>query len=46
MKMVAKIFDVNKDGFIDCYEFTSALHPSRDILCRAASVDQIQEEVW
>lgn len=45
MKAVAKIFDVNRDGFIDYYEFISALHPSRDILHRAANVDHIQEEV-
>ncbi|XP_032078255.1 microtubule-actin cross-linking factor 1-like [Thamnophis elegans] len=45
MKAVAKIFDVNRDGFIDYYEFISALHPSRDILHRVANVDHIQEEV-
>lgn len=42
---MAKIFDVNRDGFIDYYEFISALHPSRDILHRAANVSHIQEEV-
>uniref|UniRef100_A0A8C6XJE6 EF-hand domain-containing protein n=1 Tax=Naja naja TaxID=35670 RepID=A0A8C6XJE6_NAJNA len=45
MKAVAKIFDVNRDGFIDYYEFIRALHPSRDVLQRAANVDHIQEEV-
>ncbi|XP_025031772.1 microtubule-actin cross-linking factor 1 [Python bivittatus] len=45
MKAVAKIFDTNRDGFIDYYEFISALHPTRDILRQAANVDQIQEEV-
>lgn len=46
MKAVAKIFDVNRDGFIDYYEFISTLHPCRDSLHRAANVDHIQEEVW
>lgn len=45
MKAVAKIFDVNRDGFIDYCEFVSALHPGREILHRAANVDHIQEEV-
>ncbi|XP_058035026.1 microtubule-actin cross-linking factor 1, isoforms 6/7-like [Ahaetulla prasina] len=45
MKAVAKIFDVNRDGFIDYYEFISALHPSRDILHRVANMEHIQEEV-
>ncbi|KAJ7338283.1 hypothetical protein JRQ81_011048 [Phrynocephalus forsythii] len=45
MKAVAKIFDLNRDGFIDYYEFVSALHPSRDVLRRAADADQIQDEV-
>ncbi|XP_033011905.1 microtubule-actin cross-linking factor 1, isoforms 1/2/3/5-like isoform X2 [Lacerta agilis] len=45
MSAVAGIFDLNRDGFIDYYEFVSALHPSRDILRRAADADQIQDEV-
>ncbi|KAM3841399.1 microtubule-actin cross-linking factor 1, isoforms 6/7-like [Vipera latastei] len=45
MKAVAKIFDVNRDGFIDYYEFISTLHPCRESLHRAANVDHIQEEV-
>ncbi|XP_029140210.1 epiplakin [Protobothrops mucrosquamatus] len=45
MKAVAKVFDVNRDGFIDYCAFISALHPSREILHRAANVDHIQEEV-
>ncbi|XP_042319591.1 microtubule-actin cross-linking factor 1, isoforms 1/2/3/5-like isoform X2 [Sceloporus undulatus] len=45
MNAVAKIFDMNRDGFIDYYEFVSALHPSRDMLHRAADADQIQDEV-
>ncbi|XP_061463251.1 microtubule-actin cross-linking factor 1, isoforms 6/7-like [Rhineura floridana] len=45
MGAVANIFDTNRDGFIDYYEFVSALHPSRDTLRRAADADQIQDEV-
>ncbi|KAH0617298.1 hypothetical protein JD844_015334, partial [Phrynosoma platyrhinos] len=45
MNAVANIFDMNRDGFIDYYEFVSALHPSRDVLHRAADADQIQDEV-
>ncbi|XP_076827738.1 microtubule-actin cross-linking factor 1, isoforms 6/7 [Brachyhypopomus gauderio] len=45
MTAVANIFDVNGDGFIDYYEFVSALHPSRDPYRRAIDVDQINEEV-
>ncbi|XP_050795246.1 microtubule-actin cross-linking factor 1, isoforms 6/7-like isoform X3 [Gopherus flavomarginatus] len=45
MSAVASIFDVNSDGFIDYYEFVSALQPSRDPLRRVADADQIQDEV-
>ncbi|KAL8181397.1 UNVERIFIED_CONTAM: hypothetical protein K2H54_000953 [Gekko kuhli] len=45
MSAVASIFDLNGDGYIDYYEFISALHPSRDVLRRNADVDQIQDEV-
>ncbi|XP_075440343.1 microtubule-actin cross-linking factor 1, isoforms 6/7-like [Ascaphus truei] len=45
MNAVANIFDINGDGFIDYYEFVSALHPTRDPLRRCADADQIQEEV-
>ncbi|KAM6282659.1 microtubule-actin cross-linking factor 1, isoforms 6/7-like [Porphyrio hochstetteri] len=45
MAAVASIFDTNGDGFIDYYEFVSALHPSRDPLRRAADADRIQDEV-
>ncbi|XP_058251804.1 microtubule-actin cross-linking factor 1, isoforms 6/7 isoform X1 [Hemibagrus wyckioides] len=45
MTAVANIFDVNGDGFIDYYEFVSALHPSRDPYRRTVDVDQINEEV-
>ncbi|CAM5087884.1 unnamed protein product [Eretmochelys imbricata] len=45
MSAVASIFDMNSDGFIDYYEFVSALHPSRDPLRRVADADQIQDEV-
>ncbi|XP_077208971.1 LOW QUALITY PROTEIN: plectin-like [Paroedura picta] len=45
MSAVASIFDLNGDGYIDYYEFVSALHPSRDVLRRSADADQIQEEV-
>ncbi|KAM9488562.1 microtubule-actin cross-linking factor 1, isoforms 6/7 [Clarias gariepinus] len=45
MRAVANIFDVNGDGFIDYYEFVSALHPSRDPYRRTIDVDQINEEV-
>ncbi|XP_062987463.1 microtubule-actin cross-linking factor 1, isoforms 6/7-like [Elgaria multicarinata webbii] len=45
MSAVASIFDTNRDGFIDYYEFVSALHPSRDLLRKAADTDQIQDEV-
>ncbi|CAJ0966919.1 unnamed protein product, partial [Ranitomeya imitator] len=45
MTAVANIFDINRDGFIDYYEFVSALHPSRDPLRRIADADQIQDEV-
>nr|XP_009670001.1 PREDICTED: microtubule-actin cross-linking factor 1-like [Struthio camelus australis] len=44
MKAVASIFDLNGDGFIDYYEFVSALHPNRDPLRRTADADQIQDE--
>lgn len=46
MNAVANIFDVNSDGFIDYYEFVSALHPSRDPYRRTLDADQINEEVW
>uniref|UniRef100_A0A452IHE6 EF-hand domain-containing protein n=1 Tax=Gopherus agassizii TaxID=38772 RepID=A0A452IHE6_9SAUR len=46
MSAVASIFDMNSDGFIDYYEFVSALQPSRDPLRRVADADQIQDEVW
>uniref|UniRef100_A0A8C4UNJ5 EF-hand domain-containing protein n=1 Tax=Falco tinnunculus TaxID=100819 RepID=A0A8C4UNJ5_FALTI len=46
MNAVASIFDMNGDGFIDYYEFVSALHPNRDPLRRIADADQIQDEVW
>lgn len=46
MNAVATIFDMNGDGFIDYYEFVSALHPNRDPLRRSADADQIQDEVW
>ncbi|KAK2512492.1 hypothetical protein Q9233_016244 [Columba guinea] len=45
MTAVANIFDMNGDGFIDYYEFVSALHPNRDPLRRTADADQIQDEV-
>ncbi|XP_044309192.1 dystonin-like, partial [Varanus komodoensis] len=45
MSAVAGIFDNNRDGFIDYYEFASALHPSRDALRRTADTDRIQDEV-
>lgn len=45
MNAVASIFDMNGDGFIDYYEFVSALHPNRDLLRRSADADQIQDEV-
>ncbi|OCT77336.1 hypothetical protein XELAEV_18032537mg [Xenopus laevis] len=45
MNAVANIFDINGDGFIDYYEFVSALHPSRDPLRKCADADQIQDEV-
>ncbi|XP_029442321.1 microtubule-actin cross-linking factor 1-like [Rhinatrema bivittatum] len=45
MNAVASIFDFNSDGFIDYYEFVSALHPSRDPLRRSLDADQIQDEV-
>nr|XP_056710553.1 plectin [Euleptes europaea] len=45
MSAVASIFDLNGDGYIDYYEFVSALHPSRDLLRRNADTDQIQDEV-
>ncbi|KAA0702847.1 Microtubule-actin cross-linking factor 1 [Triplophysa tibetana] len=44
MTAVANILDVNGDGFIDYYEFVSALHPSRDPYRRAIDGDQINEE--
>lgn len=46
MNAVANIFDLNSDGFIDYYEFVSALHPSRDPYRRTLDADQINEEVW
>ncbi|XP_016342581.1 microtubule-actin cross-linking factor 1, isoforms 1/2/3/5-like [Sinocyclocheilus anshuiensis] len=45
MTAVANIFDVNGDGFIDYYEFVSALHPSRDPYRKTIDADQINEEV-
>ncbi|KAM4706250.1 microtubule-actin cross-linking factor 1, isoforms 6/7-like [Rhinophrynus dorsalis] len=45
MNAVANIFDINGDGFIDYYEFVSALHPTRDPLRKGADADQIQDEV-
>ncbi|XP_068253329.1 microtubule-actin cross-linking factor 1, isoforms 6/7-like [Nyctibius grandis] len=45
MNAVASVFDTNGDGFIDYYEFVSALHPNRDPLRRAADADRIQDEV-
>ncbi|XP_075067641.1 microtubule-actin cross-linking factor 1, isoforms 6/7-like isoform X2 [Mixophyes fleayi] len=45
MTAVANIFDINGDGFIDYYEFVSALHPHRDPLRRSADADEIQDEV-
>ncbi|XP_062393936.1 microtubule-actin cross-linking factor 1, isoforms 6/7 [Sardina pilchardus] len=45
MNAVANIFDLNNDGYIDYYEFVSALHPSRDPYRRPFDVDQINEEV-
>lgn len=45
MNAVATIFDMNGDGFIDYYEFVSALHPNRDPLRRSADAEQIQDEV-
>ncbi|XP_066570676.1 plectin [Amia ocellicauda] len=45
MTAVASIFDINGDGFIDYYEFVSALHPSRDPYRRGADADQINAEV-
>ncbi|XP_066538395.1 microtubule-actin cross-linking factor 1, isoforms 6/7 [Hoplias malabaricus] len=45
MTAVANIFDVNGDGFIDYYEFVSALHPSRDPYRRTLDADQINEEL-
>lgn len=45
MNAVANIFDMNNDGFIDYYEFVSALHPSRDPYRKTLDADQINEEV-
>ncbi|XP_067834415.1 microtubule-actin cross-linking factor 1, isoforms 6/7, partial [Heptranchias perlo] len=45
MAAVASVFDLNGDGFIDYYEFTSALHPRRDSLRRRADGDRIEDEV-
>ncbi|KAM8966328.1 microtubule-actin cross-linking factor 1, isoforms 6/7-like [Pelodytes ibericus] len=45
MTAVANIFDINGDGFIDYYEFVSALHPTRDPLRKCVDADQIQDEV-
>ncbi|KAJ7985114.1 hypothetical protein DPEC_G00348720 [Dallia pectoralis] len=45
MNAVANIFDMNGDGYIDYYEFVSALHPSRDPYHRTLDADQINEEV-
>nr|XP_043889530.1 microtubule-actin cross-linking factor 1, isoforms 1/2/3/5 isoform X1 [Solea senegalensis]XP_043889531.1 microtubule-actin cross-linking factor 1, isoforms 1/2/3/5 isoform X1 [Solea senegalensis] len=45
MNAVAAIFDMNSDGFIDYYEFVSALHPSRDPYRKTLDADQINEEV-
>lgn len=45
MNAVANIFDLNNDGYIDYYEFVSALHPSRDPYRRPLDADQINEEV-
>ncbi|XP_072363988.1 uncharacterized protein [Scyliorhinus torazame] len=44
METVAGIFDQNKDGFIDYYEFANALHPSRDFLRQSEDEDRIDDE--
>ncbi|XP_038654675.1 microtubule-actin cross-linking factor 1-like isoform X3 [Scyliorhinus canicula] len=44
MEAVAEIFDQNKDGFIDYYEFANALHPSRDFPRQSEDEDRIEDE--
>ncbi|XP_042187635.1 microtubule-actin cross-linking factor 1-like [Callorhinchus milii] len=44
MAVVADVFDLNADGFIDYWDFTSVLHPSRDAL-RLRDSHTIHDEV-
>ncbi|XP_077965714.1 microtubule-actin cross-linking factor 1-like isoform X2 [Styela clava] len=45
MERVADIFDQDKDGFIDYYEFVAALHPNKESYKPATDADKIEDEV-
>lgn len=45
MEKVADIFDEDKDGFIDYYEFVGALHPNKELYKPATDADKIEDEV-
>lgn len=45
MERVADIFDQDKDGYIDYYEFVAALHPNKESYKPATDADKIEDEV-
>uniref|UniRef100_A0A8C4R0E0 Dystonin n=1 Tax=Eptatretus burgeri TaxID=7764 RepID=A0A8C4R0E0_EPTBU len=45
MVAVADIFDRDRDGYIDYYEFIAALHPNKDAYRPITDADKIEDEV-
>nr|XP_029519424.1 microtubule-actin cross-linking factor 1 isoform X5 [Oncorhynchus nerka] len=45
MTAVADIFDQDRDGYIDYYEFVAALHPNKDAYRPTTDADKIEDEV-